>query len=166
MKKLLVAMLLLYPLSAMATTYEWTDEQGTVHFAEDLGKVPKKFRKKARMIGDESGAPQTTVLPENGTAKKSKVQESEKGPTLYGGKDADAWRREFARARWEVQSCQSSISQLQGRLSDPSKMSRGEYLSIQNSIKNEEARLQGLQRKLDQLEESADRAGLPKDMRQ
>ena len=59
MKKLLVLLLLLYPLSAVAVTYEWTDEKGTVNFTEDLGNVPKKYRKKVKVLGaDEGGAPQ------------------------------------------------------------------------------------------------------------
>jgi len=32
MKKLLVLLLLVYPLSASAVTYEWTDDGGTVSF--------------------------------------------------------------------------------------------------------------------------------------
>ena len=169
MKKLLVAMLLLYPLSALAQTYEWTDQRGTVNFTEDLGKVPKKYRKKVKVIGgEETGAPQTTVLePEKGKGKaKVKDDDSAKGKKLFGGKDETAWHKEFQSAKGELQQTEASLAELKGRLGDTSKMSRSEYLSVQSSIKNLEFRLQQQQKKLDLLGESADRLGVPQEYRQ
>jgi hypothetical protein len=166
MKRLLVAMLLLFPLTAMADTYEWTDEGGTLHFAEDLGKVPKKFRKKAKVIAEETGIPQTSILGETPAAEKPKGAEEPQKKKVYGGKDESAWRRDFGSARRELQNGESNLSELQTRLNDTSNMSRSEYLSIQNSIKQQEIHVQGLRRKVDQLQESADRAGVPRDVTQ
>ena len=50
---LLVITLVLFAVPVCAETYVWEDEQGTVNFAEDLGKVPKNYRKKARLAGEE-----------------------------------------------------------------------------------------------------------------
>jgi hypothetical protein len=166
MKKLLVAMLLLYPLSALAQTYEWTDERGTVNFTEDLGKVPKKYRKKVKVFGgEESDAPQTTLITEP-VKGKPKGDEAQKGKRLYGDKDESAWRNEFSAARSDLQRTESELAELRGRLSDTSKMPRAEYLAIQSTIKRDESRLKDLQKKLDQLRESADRAGVPMEFRQ
>jgi len=165
MKKLLVALLLLYPLSAVALTYEWTDENGTVNFTEDLGKVPKKYRKKAKVLGAEENGPQTTI--ESGEpAKKTKPEAAGEKKKLYGGKDGQSWRKEFAAAKGQVKATESQLADLRGRLADTSKMSRGEYLSIQNTIKHNETILKGQQQKLDELQESADRAGVPAEFRQ
>jgi hypothetical protein len=165
MKKLLVAMLLLYPLSALAVTYEWTDDRGTVNFTEDLGKVPKKYRKKAKVLdGEDSGAPQSTVIGEPAKGK-AKSDEPPKGKKLYGGKDENAWRSEFVTATGDLQHAEAGLQVLRGRLADTSKMTRGEYLSIQSSIKNEEARVQQMQKKLDLLQQSADRLGVPMEFR-
>jgi len=164
MKKLLVALLLLYPLSAMALTYEWTDENGTVNFTEDLGKVPKKYRKKAKVLGAEESGPQTTVEPGE-PAKKTKPEAAGEKKKLYGGKDEQSWRKEFALAKAEVKSTESELANLHGRLEDTSKMSHGEYLAIQNTIKHNEIKLQGQQKKLNELQESADRAGVPAEFR-
>lgn len=166
MKKLLIAMLLLYPLPSLATTYEWTDQSGTVHFTEDLGTVPKKYRKKAKVVGEEENvAPQPPAASEP-VAEKPKLQESQKGKKVYGGKDEGAWRKEFATVKRDIQGSGASLRELQARMADTSNMSRSEYLVIQNSIKHEGIRLQGLQKKLQQLEQEADEAGVPKEMRE
>jgi hypothetical protein len=167
MKRLLVVMLLLFPLTAMAETYQWTDEHGTVHFAEDLGKVPKKFRKKARVIREETGTPQTMELGEEKPGEKPKAAEdTQQKKKVYAGKDENTWRREFGSARRELQFAETQLSELQGRLNDTSRMSRSEYMQIQNTIKQQEIHVQGMRRNLEHLEESADRAGVPRDLRQ
>jgi hypothetical protein len=165
MKKLLVALLVLYPLSAFAVTYEWTDEHGTVNFTEDLGKVPKKFRKRAKVLGGEDSTPQTTILPET-SAEKPKGEEGQKAKKLYGGRDEVAWRKDFISVRRELQQAEADVAELRGRLNDTSRMSRSEYLAIQNTINHNEVRVRGLQKKLDLLQDSADRAGVPAEFRQ
>jgi hypothetical protein len=169
MKKLLVAMLLLYPLSALAQTYEWTDRSGTVHFTEDLGKVPKKYRKKVKVIGDDTGEPRVTETTEptkGKSAREAGGKEKEKEKKLYGGKDEAAWRNDFRNARRAVQQTESDLSDQTGRLADTSKMSRSEYLGIQSTIGFLKGRLAGQRQRLDQLQESADRAGVPAEFRQ
>lgn len=171
MKKLLLLLLLLYPLSALAETYQWTDERGTVNFAEDLGKVPKKYRKKAKRLGSEEPPPRESSAPAATpeTAKPRGVEEkgekgSEKNKT-YGGKDELAWRREFQQANARLQSGQTELDTLNARLADTSRMTRSEYLIIQNSIKHSEARVRELRKKLDQLNSTADRYEVPADFR-
>jgi len=166
MKRLLVALLLLYPLSALAETYEWTDERGTVNFTEDLGKVPKKYRKRVKVLGaEESPAPKSSVAPEPEPAQP-KADEAQKGKKLYGGRDESAWRKDFLTANGELESAESELSALRERLQDTSKMSRSEYLAIQNTMKHAESRVARQQRKLDSLRENADRFGVPAGVRQ
>ncbi|QXE92382.1 DUF4124 domain-containing protein [Geomonas subterranea] len=164
MKRLLVLLLLLYPLSAVAETYQWTDERGTVNFADELGQVPKKYRKKARRLGDEGAAP--VVNEERGAEPaKAKPDEAQAGKKVYGGKDEAAWRREFLQAEFNLKNAESDLATLKGRLSDTSRMNRSDYLSIQNSIRYAEDRVQAQQKRLDQLRETADRLGVPQDFR-
>ena len=100
MKKLAVVLFLMaFCVPAMAETYTWTDDSGTMNFTEDFGKIPKKYRKKARKVGDESAPPapvETRETPKqkradspadlspqgNSTAKAEKSQQ-------YGGKSAE-----------------------------------------------------------------------------
>jgi hypothetical protein len=158
MKKLLVLLLLLYPLSAIAVTYEWTDQSGTVNFNEDLGKVPKKYRKKVKILGaDEGGAPQVIDEPVKGKAKETAAPKEKNAP---GGKGDAGLRGEYAIAKANVQATEDELTDLRGRLGDTSKMSRTEYLSLQNTIKQEDYRLQEQKRKLESLREAAKRAGV------
>ncbi|HJV65757.1 MAG TPA: DUF4124 domain-containing protein [Geomonas sp.] len=169
MKKLLVALILLYSLPVMAETYEWTDQQGTVHFTEDLGTIPKKYRKRAKRVGDEGGAPEVTITngPVKGSAKgEPKGDEGDKPKKFYGGKDEAYWRNAFRKANNELQHTETELATLKGRLSDTSKMSRSEYLAIQNTIRHTEVRLQEAQQKLDALQATADRAEVPAEFRQ
>ena len=166
MKKLLLLLLLIYPLSAVAEMYEWTDAQGTVNFTEDLGKVPKKYRKKAKRLGSEEPPAESAppvAAPE--TSKPKGVEEKGAKAKAYGGKDELTWRREFLQANSSLQSAQTELDTLKTRLSDTSRMSRSEYLIIQNSIKHSEIRVQELQKKLDQLNSSADRHDVPAEFR-
>ncbi|MBJ6727479.1 DUF4124 domain-containing protein [Geomesophilobacter sediminis] len=169
MKKLLLIPLLLLPATVYATTYEWVDSKGTVNFTEDLGKVPKKYRKKVRVIGDETGAPQITETTES-TGKGAPVTKaSERQPerkTLYGGKDEKTWRADFAQARGELKVAEQDVREIGTRMKDISKMSRTEYLTLQNSLRQDEARMQGKRKRLDELTAEADAAGVPADFRQ
>ncbi|GAW66729.1 hypothetical protein GPEL0_01r2216 [Geoanaerobacter pelophilus] len=165
MKKLILLLLLIYPMTAVAETYEWVDERGTVNFAEDLGKVPKKYRKKAKRLGSDE--PPAEIAPPAAvpdTAKPKGVEEKVEKKS-YGGKDELAWRREFLQANSNLQSARTELDTLKARLSDTSSMSRSEYLIIQNSMKHAEARVQALQKKLDQLNSSADRYEVPAEFR-
>lgn len=169
MKKLLVLLLLLYPLSAMALTYEWTDDRGTVNFTEDLGKVPKKYRKKAKVLGaEESGTPKIieSAEPAQGKPKDAGTQaggkkDKKESPT----KDEAALRNEYLSAKANLQALEQSVASLKERLNDTSKMARSEYLSLQNTLKQEEFRLQDQKKKLDQVRASAAKQGVSLDQK-
>ena len=55
--KRLVLILLLAASVAQAETYKWTDQEGTVHFADTLGAVPAEQRNSARPHGMYAGPP-------------------------------------------------------------------------------------------------------------
>jgi hypothetical protein len=43
--------------------YRWVDEQGTVHFTDDLGQVPEKYRDKIQKKEPPKGPPITQPIP-------------------------------------------------------------------------------------------------------
>jgi len=178
MKSAVVAVIMvLFAVPAVAVTYQWEDNQGTMNFTEDPGSIPKQYRKKAKVLGgEEEVAPaensdesaETPAAAEAG--EKGKVAEKPSGEKdddkkAYGGKSSDSWRKDFAEIGWKIKSEEEQLSQLQERMKDTSKMSRSEYLSIQFSIKNTENRLQGLREKRESLASEADRAGVPDELR-
>ena len=165
MKKLLVLLLLLYPLSASAVTYEWTDESGTVNFTEDLGSVPKKYRKRAKVLGaEESGAPK---IIESGEPAKGTPSEtgSQKEKKARGAKNEADLRGEYGAAKESLAATEQDIADLHARLGDTSKMSRAEYLGLQNTLKQDEFRAQEQRKKVEQLREKAEKAGVKVDQK-
>jgi hypothetical protein len=163
MKKLLVVLLLLYPLSASAVTYEWTDQAGTVNFTEDLGKVPKKYRKKVKVLGaEESGTP---AIIENSEPAKGKTKElatpvTAKEQKPLHPKAETTFRNDYLNTKANLQATEQETTILRTRLADTSKLSRSEYLSLQNALKQNELRIQEQKRQLDQIREKADKAGI------
>jgi len=165
MKKLLVLLLLVYPLSASAVTYEWTDDGGTVSFTEDLGNVPKKYRKKVKVLGaDDSGTPQiiesaepVKPKPKETGAQKEGTQKEKK---TTSAREEAALRNDYFNAQANLQAAEQEIADLRARMEDTSTMSRTEYLSIQNSLKQDEFRVKDLKKKVDQAREKAEKAGV------
>ena len=72
---LLVITLVLFAVPVCAETYVWEDEQGTVNFAEDLGKVPKKYRKQAKIAGEEELPPSEPAASKEKAPARSEEKE-------------------------------------------------------------------------------------------
>jgi Domain of unknown function (DUF4124) len=177
---LVVITMVFFAVPALAETYTWKDDQGTVNFADDLGKVPKKYRKKARIIGEEE--PAAAEAPE-GKEQPAVQQQTEGGrgqapqagkeaapaakvnkKAVYGGKDASDWKSEFGGINADLKANEKQLVEFRNRLKDTSGMSRSEYLSIQNTIKSLEYTVLGLRKKLDDLKQEADKAGVPAEL--
>lgn len=172
------AMLLALAVAAHADIYRWVDQGGTVNYTEDPGKVPNKYRKKVTVV-PEGGVPAvevTETVVEQGRREKapdSGVREAGDAPVLkqetrkavYGGKGEDAWIAQFRELRGEIKAHEAELAARQAKLANPGTMSRGEFLGIQREAKMLEEMLSGLQGKLNALEESAQRAGVPLELR-
>lgn len=159
-----------------AETYVWEDEQGTMNFAEDLGKVPKQFRKKARLFGAEE-APAAAVpakaneaAPQQPEVKSEIVEKGSKGEApapkeekkaVYGDKEASVWRAEFGEINADLRANEKQLEAYRSRLQDTAGMSRTEYLSLNNTIRATEQVVLNLRKKLDNLKQEASKAGVP-----
>jgi Domain of unknown function (DUF4124) len=102
--------LLAFSLSdSYAETYTWTDKQGTVHFTEDLGQVPKNIRKTVRKSEDIEPPPvedQTSPAPARSTTDKdAKDAAQQAAPVdkarnpepaeIYAGKTYTQWEKDL-----------------------------------------------------------------------
>ncbi|HEY5975005.1 MAG TPA: DUF4124 domain-containing protein [Geobacteraceae bacterium] len=178
MKYLIVcAVLSLLATSAGAEIYKWVDERGIASYADDLGKVPKRFRNNA-VIVDAAVAPvevvertdetkdskKTNSGPDSGKADGSAIK-GERAKAVYGGKNEDVWRKEFAKTKADIKGVEEFLAETKARLKDTEKMSRSEYLSLQNTVKDSEIRLAGLRSKLESLTEAANKANVPNELR-
>ena len=65
--------------------------------------------------------------------------------------------------RWDVP--EEYLAGIKERLSDTGKMSRNEYVSLQNTVKDLEVRLNSQKQKLHALTDAANKANVPADIR-
>lgn len=173
MKSIAIVVLLLFSFPAFAETYKWVDSHGTVNYADDLGKVPPKYRKKAKRIGGGDAAP-VEVTEVKGAGGKGKTEGDATAPPqaqtqgkkkVYGGRSEEDWKNRFSSLRGPLQNVEVQIEDRKQRLSDPSTMSRAQYLGIQSELRSFEAQRGDLMQKLNALNAEADQANVPRDLR-
>lgn len=173
-----VAIALLIAVDASAAVYMWEDDQGVTGFTEDFGAIPQKYRKKAKILGqeqtEESG---TIVLDEIQGTKTVKPPVLDTGAPagsappanaqkkLYGGKDDAYWINEFGKLNANLSSCKDQLDAINSRLSDTSKMTRSDYKSLDLSRKLLEDQESSARKKLESLQKEADKAGVPQNLR-
>ncbi len=160
-------LLVMFAIPAEALTYKWVDNEGT-HYTDDLGNVPQKYRKKVKIVGEEEDVTSPEPAAEQKDKAKGDISEQTNSPgkkKTYGGKSGETWKRDFAQVNADIKANEDQLSELNDRMKDTSKMSRGEYLSIQASINSVEARLQRLRGKRDTLTDEANRALVPAEFR-
>jgi Domain of unknown function (DUF4124) len=170
--------MVLFALPVIAETYTWEDDQGTVNFTEDLGKVPKQYRKKVKVVGEEEVPPPEANVGEGKPAFKVKTEvkteaarePKEKAPAVqqavYGGKDAKTWQSEFTSSDADVKGAEKQLVEMRNRMKDTSGMSRSEYLNVQATIKSLESTVLERRKKRDDLKKDAETAGVPADLMQ
>jgi hypothetical protein len=171
----ILLLLLLMPLSAPGATYTWEDDQGSTNFTEDPGNIPKKYRKKARIIGGDEPAPATIKEEPTKQLPSAKPQEPAEGEEVvetppprpkqsYAGKGEDAWKAEFRQIRQEIREQDKELARQHALLVNPEGIGRAEYAKLQASIKALEAKRLESQKKLDTLKAEATKAGAPPDV--
>ena len=62
----------LWPVTAWAQMYRWTDEQGGTHYSQGIYSVPERFRSKAQLLPypERPAAPAASPSPEGGEASR------------------------------------------------------------------------------------------------
>lgn len=172
-RTLFTLLLIAAPVICSAEIYKWVDDKGQTGFSDDLGKVPKKFRDKAVVTEQEQqsveiiekaepdkGAKKTNDQPAASDAKgKGKAKQQ------YGGKDGDAWKQDFARQKHEIKSLEDQAAGIKERMADGSKVSRGEFLTLQNTARDLDVRIGKAKQKLEALTDAANKAEVPGDYR-
>ncbi len=165
--------LLLTPLVASADIFRWVDDRGVVSFTDNMGNVPARFRAKAVQVDAPVESVQEVVIDQGAakekptaTAAKDKTEKNEpaddpKKKKLFGGKDEATWKKEAERMNFQVADTEKQMTEMRDRLADTSKMSRTEFLSLQNSLKLLEKRLEGQKSQQDGFMDSARKAGAP-----
>lgn len=179
---ILIAVLLLLPLSAGATTYSWTDRSGTVHFTDDLGSVPKQHRAKAvrQAAGEVTQPPAAPTAPESKPAETAApeaavttIPAAPQGTapaaealvtpaTRFGDRTAAAWQSEFRGLRQKLSQIEQQQEQLRKDGGDGKKLlSRQQIDEINSRNKQLYAEYEATRLRFNQLVEQANKVGLP-----
>lgn len=160
-----------------AETYKWIDDRGTINFTEDYSQIPKKYRKKARRIGEfredtpsvsTSGKDETKNIQTKKDADGNTdagLTEKQKKKVSYGGKSDDAWKTDYKKLNAEINDVQTQIDERRARLSNSGNLTRARYVGIELEIKDLDERMTGLRSRLSALDDAASIAGVPYELR-
>jgi hypothetical protein len=154
---------------ANAADYEWTDNQGGLHFTDNLDKIPAKYMNKARKLDVQP------VIQEK--EQPSQPEQKSIAPAtqnLFRGHDEMWWRSNFRTRRDEMKSIQDNLPGKRDRLNELRRKhfifskpgARIAYNDMYAEISKDEARVTELQKQLADLDDAAAKAGVPREWRQ
>lgn len=177
MKQLIIiAALLLLPLTTGAATYSWTDVNGTMHFTDEIGSVPKKYRAKALRQADTdtpaAAAPAPTAPQQTAPAAAGPKTESAAPPaaangavrpeTRFGDRTAAQWQVEIRGLRTKLKGIEQQQEQLRKDGGDGKKLlSRQQINEINSRNKQLYEEYEATRLRFNQLVEEVNKVGLP-----
>jgi hypothetical protein len=170
---------LLIAADASSAVYMWEDGRGVTAFTEDYGKIPQKYRKNAKIVGQDQVEnvetrsvgdsqmvkpvkPTVTDITEGTGASTSVTTQSKK---LFGGKDESYWLNEFGKQKADLRSYKDQLDAISARFANSGQMSRSEYKSLENTRKLLEEQEGAARKRFESLTTEANRVGVPSDLR-
>ncbi len=96
---LAVCLVLLRPDPASAETYQWTDKDGTVGFADSLEKVPPQYRQSAKRLEETKESTKSFQRVPTPPSRSTTIPSA---PTDQGDTSA-VWRQRMTAARAELE---------------------------------------------------------------
>jgi hypothetical protein len=163
---------LLFPVICSAEIYKWVDDRGQTGYSDDLGKVPKKYRDSAVVAEKQEQAVEIVEKSEpektsrkGAAAKGDQATGDDKAKPVFDGKSGEAWKQDFARQKYEVKSLEDQAAGIKERMAEPGKLSRGEYITLQNTQRDLDVRIGKAKKKFDALNDAAEKAGVPGEFR-
>jgi uncharacterized protein DUF4124 len=145
-----------------AETYQWTDKNGSVGFADSLEKVPPEYRKSAKRFQDKSGKNFQTVpgAPASNDAAPSEYSLSQ---------DPDYWRERMLAAHEQLEQLKVQRQQAQ-QAYDNLLSRRSQYLpnldvhdveKASSQISAVDQQIRDKEREISNMTDEARRAGIP-----
>jgi len=145
-----------------AETYQWTDKNGSVGFADSLEKVPPEYRKSAKRLQENKSEKGFKTIP---GAPKSGDIPSEYTP----GKDPDYWREQIHAAQQQLeqlraqrQQAQQAYDNLLGQRNQHSRpIDAQDVEKAASRISDVDRQLRDKEREISNMTDEARRAGVP-----
>ncbi|HPX60519.1 MAG TPA: DUF4124 domain-containing protein [Deltaproteobacteria bacterium] len=160
-----------------AEIYSWTDGAGTMHFTEDYSQVPKKYRNKLTRHAEDEDAPSTAPAaprPAKAAAKPavsaplpagSAPVKGRDGKLLYGGRPVSQWQNEFRARESAYKSLENRLDQLAGQIKRPVGIPRERRDALPQEFKATQQEYLKALKEYNDLNDAANRAGLPAEFR-
>ena len=156
---------------AFADWYRWTDEEGVIHITDDFGRVPEKERGKAEVYlpappGELMGVDRGEARPPEPAYEKHKAGE------LYGDETLEWWKEHFDKLAKEIGEIESGLVAKKqyidifeggrrfGQIYGDKEVET--YKRFKKEVKEDEARVGKLRKKLAELRRKARIVGVPR----
>jgi|GEM_PF-2569689 len=145
-----------------AETYQWTDKNGSVGFADSLEKVPPEYRKSAKRLQEKGSSGNFQTVP---GAPKSGGIPSEYPPA----QDPDYWREQILTAQQQLeqlraqrQQAQQAYDNLLGRRNQHSyPIDAQDVEQASSRISAVDQQIRDKERAISNMTDEARRAGIP-----
>ncbi len=145
-----------------AETYQWTDKNGSVGFADSLEKVPPEYRKSAKRLQDKSGKNFQTVP---GAPESNSVAPPKYSPPAP---DPDYWQERILAAQEQLEQLKALRQQAQQAYDNLLlQQFRGNRLEPDSETKASsrihalDQQIRDKEREISNMTEEARRAGIP-----
>jgi hypothetical protein len=157
----LLALILVNPVSA--DTYQWTDKNGSVGFADSLEKVPLEYRKSAKRLQDNRSGKNLQTVPSTPESSGTVPSES------MLSQDADYWRERILAAQEQLeqlkvqrQQAQQAYDDLLGRRNQHSyPLDARDIEQASSRISAVDQQVRDKEREISNMTDEARRAGIP-----
>jgi len=124
-------------------TYQWVDEKGTVHFTDDVGKIPEKYqdqvkeKKTPKEPAPSPSAPPSIRPPQSKAPPEPAV---EKKDILGRGEDwwrdkAMEWKQKLIQAQKDYASAQTALKAKEKELEDAKFKPKSFQRKLQDEVK-------------------------------
>ncbi len=175
----LVAMITLPLIAGSQETYQWVDEKGTVHFTDDVGKIPEKYQDQvkekktpkepaparspspapapARSPSPSIRPPQGKAPPEPSVEKKDILGRGEE----WWRDQASEWKQRLIKAQKDYEAAQAALKAKDKELEDAKFKPKSFQRKLQDEVKVLEEKVNAQKNQVDEAKNMLEK-DLPK----
>jgi len=144
-----------------AETYQWTDKNGSVGFADSLEKVPPEYRKSAKRLQEKGSSGNFQTVP---GAPESGGIPSEYPPA----QDPDYWREQILAAQQQLEQLRAQRQQTQQAYDNlllqqfrGNRLEPDSETKASSRIRDLDQQIREKEREISNMTDEARRAGIP-----
>jgi hypothetical protein len=154
---ILVGMITLPFFAGGQETYQWVDEKGTVHFTDDVGKIPEKYQDqvKKKKSPDEPTPSSSIKSPTDKARPAPDAAGVEKKDILGRGEDwwrdkAMEWKQKLIKAQKDYADAQTALKAKDKELGDAKFKPKSFQRKLQDEIKILEEKVNAQKNQVDE----------------